>query len=108
VQVHNYIAAGFGGGEQSGSIAWLGRGIHGTPRLQRWFGDFPERLNFRIMRYLFLAGGILLMLYAGAKTYVVFQRPAFGPELLADATFAVLLAVVCFTVFAKVGKKKRG
>lgn len=58
------------------------------------------------MRYLFVPVGILLTLYAVAKVYLAFHRPQVGPELIADATLAVLGAVVCFAIFAKVGKTK--
>ena len=58
------------------------------------------------MRYTLLAVGIALILYATAKVYLVFQRPNVGPELMADATFAVLGAIVCFAVAAKEGMKK--
>jgi len=60
------------------------------------------------MRYILLAVGIILIFYASAKVFLVFHRPNVGPELMADATLAVLGAIVCFAVSAKSGKKKSG
>lgn len=58
------------------------------------------------MRYILLAIGIVLILLAALKVYVVFQRPNVGPELMADATMLTLGAIACFAIFTKVGKKK--
>jgi hypothetical protein len=49
--------------------------------------------------------GVLLVLFAGAKTYFVFQKPDVGPELMADATVAVLGAVFCFAIGATLKKR---
>jgi len=58
------------------------------------------------MRYIFLVIGIILALLAALKFYFVFERPNVGPELMADATMFALGAIVCFAIFAKIGKKK--
>jgi uncharacterized membrane protein len=60
------------------------------------------------MRYIFLVIGIVLLLLGALKVYGVFLRPNVGPELMADATFRALGAIVCFAIFAKSGKKKTG
>jgi hypothetical protein len=59
------------------------------------------------MRYIFLIVGIILALLAALKTYFVFKNPNAGPELMADATMLALGAIVCFALFAKIGKKKK-
>src|ERR1051325_3027380 len=60
------------------------------------------------MRYIFVSIGSILVLYATAKVYLVFQHPNVGPELMADATLAALGAIVCFAVSVKVGPKFYG
>jgi hypothetical protein len=57
------------------------------------------------MRYVLALVGILLMAFAGLKTYIVFKRPDIGPEMLADATMAVLGGIVCFAVAARLKKR---
>jgi hypothetical protein len=57
------------------------------------------------MRHILTVFGILLLGFAGLKTYVVFHRPDIGPEMMADATFAVLVAIVCFAIGAKLKKR---
>jgi hypothetical protein len=47
-----------------------------------------------------------LLLLGAFKVYGVFRNPNSGPELMADATLMVLGAIVCFAIFAKVGRKK--
>jgi hypothetical protein len=58
------------------------------------------------MRYLLAFIGILLIAFAGLKTYVVFHRPDIGPEMMADATMAALGAIVCFAIAAKLKKRQ--
>ena len=58
------------------------------------------------MRYILLIIGCILLLLGALKVYVVFSNPSFGPELIGEATVLVLGAIVCFAIFAKVGKKK--
>lgn len=62
-------------------------------------------LKIQDMRYILALVGILLMAFAGLKTYVVFKRPDIGPEMLADATVAALGGIVCFAVAAKLKKR---
>lgn len=57
------------------------------------------------MRYILVFVGILLIGFAGLKTYVVFHRPDIGPEMMADATMAALGGIVCFTIAAKLKKR---
>jgi hypothetical protein len=49
--------------------------------------------------------GVLLIGFAGLKTYVVFHRPDIGPEMMADATMAALFAIVCFAIASKLKKR---
>jgi hypothetical protein len=56
------------------------------------------------MRYVLMLVGLLLFLFAGLKTYVVFHRPDIGPEMMADATIAALGGIVCFAIAAKLKK----
>jgi hypothetical protein len=58
------------------------------------------------MRLLVLAVGIILMLLASLKVYAAFHRANVGAALMADATMLTLGAIVCFAVFAKMGKEK--
>jgi hypothetical protein len=59
------------------------------------------------MKYVLIFAGLLLMAFAGLKTYVVFHRPDIGPEMMADATMAALGGIVCFAVGAKLKKRQR-
>ena len=58
------------------------------------------------MRYILLAVGISLVLYATLKKYLVFHRPNVGPELMADTTLAVIGGIVYFCRICEGGKKK--
>ena len=58
------------------------------------------------MRYIFVAVGLILILFAAAKVYLVFHGAKHGTELMTDATLAVLGAIAFFAGSAKIGKKK--
>ena len=57
------------------------------------------------VRYILALVGILLIAFAGLKTYVVFKRPDIGPEMMADATIAALGGIICFVIAAKLKKR---
>jgi Ni,Fe-hydrogenase I cytochrome b subunit len=59
-----------------------------------------------MIRLLVLAAGIILVLLASLKVYVAFHRANIAPELVTDATILTLGAIMCFALFAKLGKEK--
>jgi hypothetical protein len=58
------------------------------------------------MQYILALVGILLIGFAGLKTYVVFHRPDVALEMMAYATMAALGGIVCFAIAAKLKRRR--
>ena len=64
------------------------------------------QLPMTLMRCALIAVGLILTVFAAAAVYTACCRPSVGPEAIAHATMAVLIAIVCFVGSAKLTQKK--
>jgi hypothetical protein len=59
-----------------------------------------------LIRCVLISFGIILSIFAAMAVYTVFYRPDAGPRIIADATIAVLMAILCFVGSARIVHKK--